>query len=173
MCIRDRVITRVWEATDDSGNTASCTQVISRERATLADVVFPANFTTDCSNNENDLLPNGTLVSGEPTGAECSNLVVSSLDEIVPICAGTYKVLRHWTVTDWCAPVGGNVITATQIVKIEDTTGPNVDAVADQTLGTNSAGCNGVFVAPFLSVTDDCSGTVSYTHLTLPTICSV
>ena len=78
------VITRVWEAADASGNSVSCTQVISRERATLADVVFPDNYSTDCENNENDVFQNtnpsdsytfttnpslvGQFVSGEPTG---------------------------------------------------------------------------------------------------------
>ena len=105
------VITRVWEATDGSGNTATCTQIISRTRATLADVILPANHTADCAYNENDVFQNtnpnntytfttnpalvGTLVSGEPTGVGCDNLVVSFIDEIVPICAGSYKVLRH------------------------------------------------------------------------------
>jgi len=170
------VITRVWEATDGAGNTASCTQVISRERATLADVNFPANYTTDCANHEDDVYQNtdptdtytftfnstlvGKLISGEPTGVSCGNFVVTKSDEIVEVCTGTYKVLRTWTVADWCAPVGGNLVTAQQVVKIEDTTGPSVATVSDVTVGANSAGCSGVFVAPNLG-SDDCSGIAS------------
>ncbi|MBK9582441.1 MAG: T9SS type A sorting domain-containing protein [Saprospiraceae bacterium] len=37
-------IDRVWTVTDGSGNTSTCTQVISVERASIVDVIFPSNW---------------------------------------------------------------------------------------------------------------------------------
>ena len=167
------IITRVWEATDASGNTAQCTQIISRQRGTLAGIGFPGNVTTDCANNENDVYQNtddtnaytyttnatllGKLVSGEPTGVSCGDIVISKVDEVVVICEGSYKVLRHWTAVDWCAPVGNNTMTATQIVKILDGTGPTVTAPATLVVGTTSNSCAGNVFLPNVIATDDCS----------------
>jgi len=111
-------ITRIWEATDGSGNTATCTQVIERERATLADILFPANATIDCTDNPDAVDPvTGLLLTGEPSGVGCSNIIISSADNIVPICSGTYKVFRTWTAVDWCAP-NSNYLRCQQLMSV-------------------------------------------------------
>jgi hypothetical protein len=69
--------------------------------------------------------------TGKPGGAECFNLSVTYKDVVfnlaTPGCdagpVGCYKVLRQWTVMDWCTSVlGGH----NQIIKVTDVEGPQV-----------------------------------------------
>ena len=151
-------ITRVWEATDLSGNVASCTQIISRERATFADILFPPNVTIDCTDDANATdSVTGLLLTGEPSGAGCSNLIITKADQIVPICSGSYKVLRTWTAVDWCAPNNSNTISILQIIKLLDSTPPVVTNPGLITVGTTSNACAGNVFLPSLVSVDDCS----------------
>lgn len=107
-------VVRTWTAIDESGNTASCTQIISVVNST------PFNITdTNCSNsNPNDgviwpcdydtnscgpgLDPS---VTGEPQIIEdlCDLVGVSYEDVVLPITPpACLKVIRTWTVVDWC-----------------------------------------------------------------------
>jgi subtilisin-like proprotein convertase family protein len=65
------------------------------------------------------------LVSGNPfyNGDQC-NLTRSYTDEVVDVCPTSYKVLRHWTVIDWCS---GERRTHTQLIKVLDTCPPVVE----------------------------------------------
>ena len=146
------IITRVYTVTDGSGNTATCTQTISIERATLAGVVFPANVTIDCQDSTDP------INTGSPTGATCFNLDFTYVDQTIQICNGSYKLLREWTAADWCTET---VEKQTQIIKVLDTTAPTLACPSDVTIGTTSNGCTGNFAIPVASATDDCSAPVS------------
>ena len=151
-------ITRIWEATDPSGNTATCTQTISRQRATFADILFPPNATIDCTDDANAIDPvTGLLVTGEPSGAGCSNIIITKTDQIVPICSGSYKVLRTWKAVDWCASNTSNQISILQIIKLLDSTPPVVTDPGSVTVGTTSNACAGNVFLPSLIAVDDCS----------------
>ena len=145
------IITRVYTATDGSGNTASCTQTISIERATLAGVVFPANVQLDCQDNTD---PANT---GSPSGATCFNLDFTYVDQRIDICAGSYKLLREWTVADWCTET---IKKETQIIKVLDTTGPALTCPANLTIGTTSNNCLANVSLPVATATDDCSAPI-------------
>ena len=43
-------------------------------------------------------------------------------DHVVNTCAGSYKIVRDWTLYDWCPPTGGDPITTTytQYIKVLD-----------------------------------------------------
>jgi len=135
-------ITRIWQATDGSGNTSTCTQVIERERTTLADILFPANATINCTEDPNAVDPvTGVLLTGEPLGTGCSNIIISSADNIVPVCSGTYKVFRTWTAVDWCAPNSNNTVSILQVINVMDSTPPVVTNPGTLTFGTSSNNC--------------------------------
>lgn len=51
-------------------------------------------------------------------------------DTKVDICAKSFKVLRHWTVLDWCT---GNIAQRYQIIKVVDTKGPVATIPTDVT----------------------------------------
>ena len=64
------------------------------------------------------------------SGAVFCNYVVSSSDETVPVCGTSFKIIRTWTVIDWC---NGNLITTgasgednIQVINVEDKTPPTI-----------------------------------------------
>jgi hypothetical protein len=143
------IITRTHTAVDGSGNTAFCVQIISIERGTLADVVYPPNVEIDCQSSSDPVF------TGTPTGADCFNLDYIYQDQIIPICGGSTKILRAWTVTDWCA---NGIETHTQIIKLLDTTGPTMQQLSNISVGTNSNSCAANVNLPAIGLTDNCSG---------------
>ena len=51
-CIQEYTITRTWLATDDCGNTSTCTQVIVVDDRTAPVITFcPANVTIECTDD--------------------------------------------------------------------------------------------------------------------------
>ncbi len=143
------IITRTHTAVDGSGNSASCVQTISIERGTLADVGYPANIEIDCQDSSDPVF------TGTPTGTTCFNLDYTYQDQIIAICEGSNKILREWTVSDWCANA---IETHTQIIKLLDTTGPTIQQLNDISVGTNSNTCAANVNLPAIGLTDNCSG---------------
>ncbi|MEM1320753.1 MAG: HYR domain-containing protein [Bacteroidota bacterium] len=157
------MIERTWQATDEQGNMANCVQHIYLKRATISDVVFPAHrngFTNPALNCSQD--PTDLSLTGEPTingrpitnGGHCE-LVVSFSDQIVPDCSpAAFKILRTWTVIDWCSD---EFTLNVQIIKVEDRTAPTITCPADLTVGTHLFSCDATVTLPTASATDDCS----------------
>jgi hypothetical protein len=52
-------------------------------------------------------------------------------DQIIPFCGGSKKLIRTWTVTDYCA-IGVMIKTGTQIITISDKMPPSVTAQITQ-----------------------------------------
>lgn len=144
-----KIITRTYTATDGSGNTSNCVQTISIQRASLASVTVPADVTIDCQGNST---PSST---GFPSGTDCFNLDYTHEDVIVPICEGSHKILRKWTLTDWCT---NTILTETQIIKVLDTTGPTFQPLQNMTVSATSNSCAANVGLPTAILSDDCSG---------------
>lgn len=149
---------RTYMVVDTFNNASTCEQVISLQKASLEDVDFPPDLVVSCFPLP-DTTPLGMgmpSVGGVPimNGTFC-NLSAIRDDLIVPICSGSYKIFRTWTVFDWCE---NNVfIDSTQIIEIVDLTGPVVQAPADMTVSTNALMCSASLTIPPASVSDDCS----------------
>ncbi len=102
-------ITRTFTATDNSGNSVQCVQLITIENnnpISLADITFPADTTVYvCSGISVDV---SGMVDINLSDADCSNIFVSFSDDHTvadTICLDT--VLRTWTVIDSCQLVSG------------------------------------------------------------------
>jgi HYR domain/Secretion system C-terminal sorting domain/Cohesin domain len=155
-----RVITRTYTAVDNSGNTSTCDQIINVTRPSLSQVDFPLNYddlqldALDCDNPNTN--PSNT---GEPTidGYSIDNVcdfAISYVDQEFDICQNSYKILREWTVNDWCTSQN---ISQTQIIKVLDKTAPNLTCPADIELSTENDDCFGSVIVPSPNVSDDCS----------------
>ena len=152
LCDGTAQIERTWTVTDESGNTTSCTEIISITPTTLADVTasLPGDITIECG----DALPPVLTDIG------CSNIGIGLNGEpsIIDICDGSYKMLRKYILVDWC---DNSILEYTQIIKILDTTAPSITCPADLTISTNSSDCLGAVQLPTASATDACSSSVT------------
>ncbi|MBK8923591.1 MAG: HYR domain-containing protein [Saprospirales bacterium] len=168
-------VKRVWTAVDQSGNQASCTQYIYFERRHVGDVSFPADITVSCENPNTSpdytgapyILDFDIEFPLYPQNTYCEMNVVYS-DQILPICDGSYKILRTWTVYDWCLPTtpnppSTNPLYYIQLIKVLDGEGPSVACPDDLTVGTNPFDCQRDLDLPDVIISDACSRIASIT----------
>ena len=159
-------VKRIWTATDNSGNFTTCQQWIYFRRVTIPQVLPPADVTVNCTNPNTSPLITGApyvLVGGNqvrlfPNNTYCE-LNVGYADERIDVCDGTYKILRTWTVIDWCSPTAINVnpMYYIQLIKVLDDGAPVVDCPIDMTVSVDPQGCTSNFNLPDVLVTDACS----------------
>ena len=160
------IITRLWTATDESGNTASCSQNVTVARPTLDDVDFPQDFndielpSLDCTNPDTEPTNTGfpTIAGIEFMANDVCELQVVYTDLIIDICEGSYKVLRNWTVTENCTD---EYVVVEQIITVMDKTEPVINCPDDFVAGTSFDACSADVQMPFAFVSDDCSSTGS------------
>lgn len=116
-CSGASTITRTWTATDECGNEASQTQVITVEDTTLPVLSDdPADMVVEC-----DAVPEAiTLTATDNCDADVP--VVEDEQETPGDCPGNYELLRTWTATDDCE----NEASVDRIVSVVDTTPPTI-----------------------------------------------
>jgi uncharacterized repeat protein (TIGR01451 family) len=102
-------IIRTFTASDNSGNTTQCVQIITIQNnnpITNANIIFPRDTTVS---NCNGVLPAITgNVQFTQNSATCSGLFIGFTDDIAPsnpVCADT--IMRTWLVVDSCQLVLG------------------------------------------------------------------
>ncbi len=175
-CIAD-TIARTWIATDAKGNTGSCVQTIVVENVGLELVELPpAVVNLDCGEGTDPASIAASqgvaaaypLVAGSPivNGSTCS-LFYTYTDQEIPACApgcnGNLKVIRTWTLIDWCN-AGDPPATHTQVIKAVDNDGPTVVELTGSTdLSVDPWSCSysGDLPAPLLH--DECTESITYT----------
>ncbi len=154
----DSQITRTWTATDESGNTATCEQIINIIVPSVTDVDFPDDLTLECgADTDPEDLPNADdypAVDGYDIAFNACNLAATYEDQQVDICTNSYKVLRQWRVIDWC---GNEVATETQIIKVLDTTAPVISCPDDFTVSTGYYSCDASLALPQPDLSDACN----------------
>jgi gliding motility-associated-like protein len=154
-CPNNYTLARVWTATDACGNVISHTQTLTVQDTTAPVFVeaLPADLVLECS----DTIPAAATLTATDN---CSTTMTVVFDEqrVDGSCANNYELIRTWTATDEC----GNETSHTQIIDVQDTTGP----VFVEALPADAyANCNGIPVAPELTATDNCgTATVTYTE---------
>ena len=169
------VIFRTWTATDPSNNKKSCQQNISLVRPTLANLGMPDPLVTvSCESPQTSPAFTGTpfiTFNGQrfpvfPGVGNCE-FTINYQDHLLPICAGEYKIQRTWVILDDCLPSGpANPRFFTQIIKVEDNSGPEMACPADLTVTTDPFNCCATVDLPDFIVSDNCSsvGQVSAAH---------
>lgn len=160
-------LTRIWTATDAVGLTATCSQLITVTNNDPfdgnTDIVWPLDFDSEeCGISVSpDDLP---AAYGNPVITEdgCDIVVVTYNDELLPFeYPACYKILRKWTVVDWCqfnADTGEGQWEKIQVIKISNTIAPVITSTCeDFDVCSYDANCGGVEVALTLDATDDCT----------------
>ena len=116
---------RTWTATDACGNTTTCMQVMTIIDTKPPVVVAPAPITVSCEQGV-DVSATGDIQATD----NCTPgalLTVEITDDVTGVigCNQTGTIKRKWTVTDAC----GNSATATQNIRIIDTTKPTISCI--------------------------------------------
>jgi hypothetical protein len=166
-----------YQAEDGSGNLSEICEVnVYYERIGLADISFPPNYddlqnpSLNCNNipfwdrNNNgypDVNETGapfTTEGGFPIFPDVKycELNVTFSDHVIDVCPGTFKVLRTWTVLDWCT---AQIRQHIQIIKVADNQGPIIACPDEMTIEANPYTCTSDWQAPAPTVIFDCSNT--------------
>ena len=124
MCLNGYATTieRTWIALNDDGDfLAQCTQTISVAREDITDIDIPEDFIYDYTQNDGcEVFTDEWLVpsrTGFPIGSACPNIMFFYDDSDFDLCGVSRKILREWTIIDWCS---GNSKTEGQIIKVID-----------------------------------------------------
>ncbi len=154
-CVNGYRVIREWSATDNCGNVATASQVVTVEdmgAPVFADV--PSSITIACDAPLPSIGPN--------VSDNCDDdVAINETQSTQPgACADSYTVVRTWTATDNC----GNVATASQVVNVEDSNSPIFSFVP----ATVTIDCDASLPADQPEVEDNCdaSVTVAETQLT-------
>ena len=151
-------IERTFIATDNLGNSNSCVQTINIVRPDISGLTFPADITISCTDGDTDPSnTGGPSVADMLSGTAC-NFIVYSEDTVTPVCTGSTKIIRRWFVTDWCT---GDEESNTQIIVIEDKSGPDISCPMDLVFSANESTCDATVTLPIVNATDSCSNVVS------------
>jgi hypothetical protein len=168
--------TKTWSATDKYGNKSACVQHIFISPDAKID--FPEDRFWECSlfnSYPNILDPKpytgdlATTGSGIPVGANGTYCQYSynHYDDTLKACGTTFKIIRTWTVLNWCT---GEIITVDddgddnqQIIKIIDFKKPELALPAPIILNANNQGanatlCNSTGFLPAPVISDECGG---------------
>ncbi len=136
------VMMRNWQVADGVGNVNWCQQPIYSESTSFDHVVMPYDYddvaypSFHCAYDWTGHLdvqgqPSPTL-TGFPKDSRiykeehCGNLEISYEDAILPACEGAYKIIRTWTMINWCREAPLNVKKHNQIITITDKHGPAI-----------------------------------------------
>ncbi|MBK8955134.1 MAG: T9SS type A sorting domain-containing protein [Saprospiraceae bacterium] len=105
--------------------------------------------------------------TGYPSASDCSNLGITfndvRINTAAPNCdageVGCFKIIRQWTVLDWCAgSVGGH----NQIIKVIDREGPQILYPDTVTVNMDPWNCVGIWEVPKPWLLDNCSNELHY-----------
>ena len=127
-CANKYTITRIYNATDMCGNTASCAQIITVNDSTAPTIACPAPVTVSCASLVPPPNP-GSIVAAD----NCSGTAtVTFVSDVISnqTCVNKYTITRTYLATDIC----GNTATCTQIITVNDTSVPTISCPAPVTV---------------------------------------
>jgi hypothetical protein len=155
-CPQEYTITRTWKATDDCGNSSTCTQTIVVEDNTAPGIICPPNITIECTSST---LP---VATGNATSSDnCDAAPAIAYTDVTMAsgtCAQEYTITRTWTSTDDC----GNVNSCVQTIVVDDSTSPDLTCPSNITIEctANTLPAN----TGNATASDNCDATLSVTY---------
>jgi len=186
-CIGDTIACRVikYQAIDASNNkSAICTRKIYYKKANLMDVLIPKNYDGLPGNNPTlscdfswetgvknmypdphetgrPYFPGTDSLNSELTFQGVCKMQVVFEDDTITLCKGSFKVIRKWTIIDWCTR---DIRVEFQIIKIEDNQGPEFTIPNIPNVVTDPYQCAADWIAPHPTNIIDCAGNADYTY---------
>ena len=175
------VLNRRWEVNDGIGNAIWCQQPIYSETSIVENIIMPYDYNDisypsfhcqyDWTNQTDAAGQPSPEVTGYPQDrhvyreTHCSNMEVSYKDAILPICEGSYKIIRTWTLINWCKESPFNIHQHNQIIEIKDKNGPKISCPSNTDLivqVTSPHDCGKNILVPSPNISQGC-GTYDWT----------
>ena len=168
-------IARTWTVADGFGNSGQCVQTIIMESLDLDQVMFPDNYdgisnpVLDCA----AVLADSSLLEPENLGYPTINglslydaiycsAAMNYEDDIFYVCDNSFLLFRTWRVINQClANPLSDVREVTQLIRVEDADGPDLNCPEDETISVSPFNCTATYQVPILDILDACSD-VSY-----------
>ncbi len=179
-CAATQAKAYTFTAVDDCGNvSASCTSVVIIERPSIDDIVFPADLELECTGSDSadpaDLVELSTLSGADvypsvndqvfELGSKiCSYAVTYTDSNPIDLCGNTYKIIRNWSIVDWC---GDEVRSGLQIIKFVDNIAPTITCPGSVEVPANYTSCDATVQILAPEYVEACSSPVTFT-VTLP-----
>ena len=138
--------TVTWTVTDDAGNMATCTQVVTVEDTEAPMIVCPADITVSASGG---ICSASAVALGTPVTSDNCSIASITNDGLATYPLGTTTVT--WTIVDG----SGNTSTCTQLVTVEDTELPSIACSADIIVSADAGSCDATGVVLISPVTND------------------
>ncbi len=142
--------TITYVAIDESGNKSiPCEHKIYYSKDAIDTSDFPEDISISCKdaalydlNNDGNPDPDFTgapSLGGRPIGTAHGHCQIQTSyeDQVIPLCDQSYKILRKWTILDWCRPTTeaeNNPQFHYQIIKVEDKEGPDMTCYAEDVI---------------------------------------
>lgn len=166
-------IIRSFSAIDDAGNVGNCLQMITVENQnplTEEHITWPENYSTDVCGGATDPddLPEGFDRPSVPDTL-CGTISVNYVDELFSLAPpACFKILRKWTVLDWCSfnpdfPDKGGKYSHIQIIKVQDHEKPILTCPEPVSINVDNDCISGQLSLPPVTA-DDCSPNVLITN---------
>ena len=158
------VITRTWTATDPSGNSSTCDQLIFLIHPMMSLVAFPDHL-------DDVMSPALNCGSEDTSPANCGEPKIngyavngiygyssSYLDNPVNLCDGSYALYREWKVINLLA---AQDVEYNQVIIVDDENPPSLTCPSDMTISTNGNNCSATLIIPNPVISDLCASTDS------------
>ena len=157
----DGVVIVTWLVTDNAGYTATCDQEFGILPLSPDSLMFPPNYVGPCGSSSDPDVTGWPQIGGYDLTDEqgVCNLFLGYWDKALDDCGGGSKILRTWTILDWCTQ---GITEGTQIIKLSDNEGPELICPANLTVGTDFWYCHANVSVPKPIANDNCSDIVNY-----------
>jgi len=172
---------RNWQIADGVGNVNWCQQPIYFESSSYDNLVMPHDYddlaypsfhcSYDWTGHLDEFGQPSPSLTGFPIDSRlyreqhCGNMEVSYKDAILPVCEGSYKIIRTWTMINWCKNAPFNVEEHNQIITISDKNGPAISCPDKTDLIVNVSSphdCGKNILVPHPTIKQGC-GTYDWT----------
>lgn len=156
-----KIVSRRWQAIDQSGNTSTCIQHINFYRHTIAEMQTPPDITLNCPDTSTSPTITGrpfTMFQGRQYGMVNNSLCdISAFYEDYPLTlpCGDIRVRRLWEFFDFCSGVTEGPFL--QNIYILDESSPTVACPASLLVTLNADTCHGMVDLPDAVLDDVCS----------------
>ncbi|MEO6131142.1 MAG: T9SS type A sorting domain-containing protein, partial [Saprospiraceae bacterium] len=163
-CPQERTITRTWIATDECGNSSSCSQTIVVDDSTAPVITCPVNITIQCTAST---LPANTGSATATDNCDVTPTITFSDVIVGAACPQEMTITRTWMAIDAC----GNSSVCTQTIFVNDSAAPSISCPDDISILCTDSTLPGFTGTATASDNCDLSPMVTFNDVILPGLC--